>query len=155
VPRSANTILQMSKVFGFAGGLAAAILMLGLCGCGVFYQAGTRYRAARMSQALKPGEPMLEVHRRWGEPDLREYPSDSVEIWSYPYKTNTNDVAAALLYTSSKEGDQGTFLDLTFVNGKLVSWDEKKHTMPAKEHGGFGASIGSPTIAGPGTTTHY
>jgi hypothetical protein len=145
----------MSKVFGAAGAFAAAIMMLGFCGCGVFYQAGTRYRASRMSESLRAGEPMTEVHRQWGEPDLREYPSETVEIWSYPYKTNTNDVTAALLYTSSKEGDQGTFLDLTFVNGKLTAWDEKQHTMPSKERSGFGASFGSPTIAGPGTTTHY
>jgi hypothetical protein len=145
----------MAKIPGVAGVFAAAILMLGLCGCGIFYQAGTRFRAARMSGALKAGEPMREVHRQWGEPDLREYPSENVEVWSYPYKPNTNDVAAALLYTSSKEGDRGTFLDLTFVNGKLVSWDEKQHTMPAKERSGFGASFGSPSIAGPGTTTHY
>jgi hypothetical protein len=145
----------MSKAFGAAGAIAGAILMLGLSGCGVFYQAGTRLRASRMSESLKAGEPMEEVHKQWGEPDLREYPSDNVEIWSYPYKTNTNDVAAALLYTSSKEGDRGTFLDLTFINGKLVAWDEKQHTMPAKERSGFGASFGSPSIAGPGTTTHY
>jgi hypothetical protein len=145
----------MTKVLRTAGTIAAAIAMLGIFGCGVLYQAGTRYRASKMSESLKAGEPMTEVHNQWGEPDLREYPSDSVEIWSYPYQTNTNDVAAAVLYTSSKEGDQGTFLDLTFVNGKLVAWDEKTHTMPSKQTGGFGASFGSPTIAGPGSTTHY
>jgi hypothetical protein len=145
----------MSKVLGAGGAVAGAIMMLGFWGCGVFYQAGTRIRASRMSESLTAGESMLVVHRKWGEPDLREYPSETVEIWSYPYKTNTNDVTAALLYTSTKEGDQGTFLDLTFVNGKLVSWDEKQHTVPAKERSGFGASFGSPSIAGPGTTTHY
>lgn len=145
----------MTRFCGVAATLGVAIVLLAVGGCGVVYQAGARYRAVRMSKSLKPGEPMVEVHRQWGEPDLRSYPSDNVEIWSYPYQTNTNDVAAALLYTSSKEGDRGTFLDLTFVNGKLVSWDEKEHTMPAKEHGSIGASFGSPTIAGPGTSTHY
>jgi hypothetical protein len=145
----------MGKLFRVAGLVAAAMLMCTAGGCGVFYQAGTRYKASRMSGSLKAGESLLEVHRQWGEPDLRQYPSDTVEIWSYPYKTNTNDVTAALLYTSTKEGDEGTFLDLKFINGKLVSWDEAKHTMPAKERSGFGAGIGSPSIAAPGTTTRY
>lgn len=145
----------MSKFCRIATAALAAMLLAGLSGCGLFYQAGTRYRAVRMSESLKPGESMLTVHRRWGEPDLREYPSQNVEIWSYPYQTNTNDIAAALLYTSAKEGDRGTFLDLTFINGKLVSWDEKQHTMPAKQRSGFSAGFSSPTIAGPGTTVHY
>jgi hypothetical protein len=145
----------MSRFSVLAAVLCAALMTSAMAGCGVLYQAGTRYRASRISDSLKPGEPMAQVHQQWGEPDLRTYPDDTTEIWSYPYKPNTNDIAAALLYTSSKEGDQGTFLDLKFVNGKLVSWDEKSHTMPAKERSGFGTSLGSPTIAGPGSTTHY
>ena len=81
------------------------------------------------------------------------------EVWSYPYKPNSNDVAAALMYTSTKDGDKGTFLDLKFVEGKLVSWQEAEHTMPAKERTGFGMGInGSPIGNGTQTTpgaVHY
>ena len=81
------------------------------------------------------------------------------EIWSYPYKPNSNDIVAGLLYTSTKEGDKGTFLDLKFVDGKLVSWAEAEHTMPPKERSGFGAGINAPAITGVGgpsnPTSHY
>ncbi len=102
---------------------------------------------------------MAQIHDKFGEPDLRQYPNDTSEIWSYPYKPNSNDVTAALLYTSTKEGDRGTFLDLKFVNGSLVSWTEAEHTMPAKERAGFGAGISAPPITGPGPSgspvSHY
>ena len=130
-----------------------------ITGCGVFYQAGTRIKASHMSDQLKPGESMSQVHNQFGEPSLRQYPSDRTEVWSYAYKPNSNDITAALLYTSTKEGDKGTFLDLNFADGKLVSWAEAEHTMPAKERSGFGAGINGGAILGPGTasgqSSHY
>jgi len=123
-------------------------------GCGLFYQVGTRYKAERMSDKLKVGETLADVHSRFGEPDLRQYPTNQVEIWSYADKANTNDVTAELFYTSTKEGDSGTFLDLKFVQGKLVTWEEVQHTMPSKERGGFGTGFGSEPIASP-NGTHY
>src|SRR5579871_3842865 len=70
-------------------------------------------------------------------------------------RSNTNDVAATLLYTNTKEGDQGEFIDLTFVDGKLTSWKETTHTMPTK-NGGPGLSFG---VSGPGSAVgnrrHY
>ncbi len=72
---------------------------------------------------------------------MRTYLPGDTEVWSYPYKPNSNDVTAALLYTSSKDGDKGTFLDLKFVEGKLVSWQEAEHTLPAKGHTGIGLGI--------------
>jgi hypothetical protein len=133
--------------------------LAGLAGCGVFYQAGTRLKASHMTGQLALGESMPQVHKKFGEPDLRQYPNDTTEIWSYAYKPNSNDITAALLYTSTKEGDTGTFIDLKFVNGELVSWKEAEHTMPPKERSGFGAGIGAPPISGPGPSnspmTHY
>jgi hypothetical protein len=139
--------------------LAAIFIAILVAGCGLFYQAGTRIKASHMSDNLKQGESMLQVHNRFGEPDIRQYPNDTTELWSYAYKPNSNDITATLLYTSTKEGDKGTFVDLKFVNGQLVSWTEAEHTMPAKERSGFGAGIGAPPISGPGPAsnpiTHY
>ena len=117
---------------------AAAIL---LTGCGLFYQAGTRVKASRMRDSLQTGQTMVEIHKDWGEPDIRQYPTDDSEVWSYPFKTNSNDIMAALVYTSAKEGDKGTFMDLKFVSGRLVSWSEAVHTVPPKERTSFGAGI--------------
>ncbi|HYB90801.1 MAG TPA: hypothetical protein VEC38_07135 [Candidatus Binataceae bacterium] len=134
--------------------VAAAIFALAVAGCGLFYQVGTRVKAGRIADSLQAGQTMLDTHRKWGEPDLRQYLPGDVEIWSYPYKPNTNDVTASLLYTSTKEGDAGTFLDLKFVGGKLVSWSEVEHTMPSKERSGFGAGLGAPPIEPP-AGAHY
>ena len=134
--------------------VAALAIALG-SGCGVAYQASTEMRASRMQRDLKVGESVPDVHRQWGEPDLRQYAGQDTEIWSYAKRSNTNDIAATLLYTNTKEGDQGNFVDLTFVDGKLTSWKETTHTMPSKT-GGPGLSFG---IGGPGSTTgnkrHY
>ena len=130
---------------------ALAVLV---AGCGLAYQAGSRVKASRISNEIKPGESMVDIHNQFGEPSLRAYPNDTTEIWSYADKPNSNDIAAALLYTSTKEGDKGTFLDLKFVDGKLVSWTEAEHTMPAKERGGFGAGINAPAITGVGGTSN-
>jgi hypothetical protein len=125
------------------GLLALAATVLAISGCGLIYQAGSHYRAHKMSEELKAGQTMSELHQKWGEPDLRAYPDQHTEIWSYAVHANSNDVAATLLYTSAKEGDAGTFLDLKLVDGKLVSWNEAKHTMPAKESSGFRAGMGT------------
>ena len=141
---------------GLAGFTIAISLFITASGCGVFYQAGTRIKAAHMSDELKLGESMTEIHNKFGEPSIREYPNDTTEVWSYADKPNSNDITAALLYTSTKEGDRGTFLDLKFVNGQLVEWKEAEHTMPPKQRGGFGAGMGGPNLPGPsGPATHY
>ena len=105
-----------------------------------------------MSDSLQVGQTSPQVHHAWGEPDLRTYLPGDTEVWSYPYKPNSNDITAALLYTSSKDGDKGTFLDLKFVGGKLVSWQEAEHTLPAKGRTGISMGIGGGPI-GNGTQT--
>jgi len=105
-----------------------------------------------MSDSLQVGQTSPDVHHSYGEPDIRTYLPGDTEVWSYPYKPNSNDVAAALMYTSSKDGDKGTFLDLKFVGGKLVSWQEAEHTMPLKGHTGIGLGINGGPI-GNGTQT--
>ena len=135
--------------------LVGVALALALGGCGVAYQASTELRASRMQRNLKVGESAVDVHQKWGEPDLRSDADQDTQIWSYAKRSNTNDVAATLLYTNTKEGDQGEFVDLTFVDGKLTSWKQATHTMPSKT-GGPGLSFG---LSGPGSTTgnkrHY
>jgi hypothetical protein len=122
------------------------VLALALGGCGVAYQASTEVRASRMQHDLKVGESTVEVHDQWGEPDIRQDAEQDTEIWSY---ANTNYIAATLLYTNTKEGDSGEFVDLTFVDGKLTSWKQATHTMPSKT-GGPGMGFG---VRGPGSTT--
>lgn len=136
--------------------LVFAVLALTLAagGCGVAYQASTALRASRMKSDLKAGESMPAVHEKWGEPDLRQDLSDNTEVWSYAARPNTNDIAASLLYTNVKEGDRGKFLDLTFIDGKLASWKEETHTMPAKT-GGPGFSFGIGHSATTGSAVHY
>jgi hypothetical protein len=73
---------------------------------------------------------------------MRQYVGANTEIWSYAVNPNSNDIAATLLYTSIKPGDNGTFLDLKFTSGKLVSWNETVHTVPAKQGAGFGYGVG-------------
>jgi hypothetical protein len=110
-----------------------------------------------MAKSLYPGLTMADVHQMYGEPDIRAYPDQTTEIWSYAKHANTNDMTAAMLYTSAKEGDKGTFEDLKFVNGHLQSWSEAQHTMPAKEGSGFSVSAGGAGV-GPGgvsPATHY
>lgn len=139
--------------------VAIAAALTAAAGCGVAYQAGTRLKATRMSDSLQVGQTSPEVHHKWGEPDIRNYLPADTEVWSYPYKPNSNDLTAELMYTSSKDGDKGTFLDLKFVEGKLVSWQEAEHTLPPKGHTGInmgvgGGPIGGGTQAQPGAV-HY
>lgn len=134
--------------------VATLALMLAGAGCGVAYQASTELRADRMQHSLKAGESMPDIHEKWGEPDLRQDVNNNTEIWSYAARPNSNDIAASLLYTNVKEGDSGKFLDLTFVDGKLASWKEEAHTMPAKTGGpGFAFGVGHTTSTGP--VVHY
>ena len=98
--------------------IAIASLTAVASGCGVAYQAGTRIKATRMSDSLAVGQTSPEVHHAWGEPDLRTYLPGDTEVWSYAYKPNSNDVAAALLYTSAKDGDKGTFSGFEVCGGQ-------------------------------------
>lgn len=126
---------------------------MALAGCGVAYQAGTEIKTNHMRDSLKPGESMPEVRERFGEPDIRTDTDSGAEIWSYASRANTNDVAATLFYTSTKSGDNGHFLDLKFVDGKLVSWSDADHTMPAKRSTGINYGF----TAGPANqpVTHF
>jgi hypothetical protein len=132
-----------------AMGMVAPRILLGLAifavtasGCGLAYDASTHARASHMVRALKPGESSLEVHQNWGEPDLRQYVGRDQQVWSYAIWPNSNDVPATLLYTSVKPGDNGSFLDLKFIDGKLVSWNKAEHTVPAKQGAGFSFGVG-------------
>jgi lipopolysaccharide export LptBFGC system permease protein LptF len=107
--------------------------MIFAAGCGLSYQAASEYRTNKMERELKSGDTMAQVQKKFGEPDIEDRPDGRTEIWSYAKHANSNDVAAEILYTSAKEGDQGTFEDLKFTDGSLVSWGESQHTMPAKE----------------------
>jgi hypothetical protein len=77
--------------------LAIMTTAIAFAGCGLAYQAGTRIKATTMSNSLQVGETSPEVHHSWGEPDLRTYLPGETEVWSYPYKPNSNDVAAAVM----------------------------------------------------------
>ena len=110
--------------------------------CGLAYDASTHARALRMQRSLKPGESAVEVHQNWGEPDMRQYIGSDQQVWSYAIQPNSNDVPAMLLYTSVKPGDNGSFIDLKFIGGKLVSWSKAEHTMTAKQGAGFNFGVG-------------
>jgi hypothetical protein len=106
-----------------------------------------------MSRDLKVGESSLQVHNDWGEPDLRTDVDAKTEVWSYVARPNSNDVAATVLYTSTKPGDTDKFLDLKFVDGNLVSWNTVERAMPAKRSSGFSYGLGPSGASGP--VTHY
>lgn len=127
--------------------------MMLICGCGLAYQAGSRIKTSHMKDQLKPGETAIQVHKDWGEPDLRKDTGENTELWSYARRANSNDLAATIFYTSTKSGDEGKFLDLKFVNGKLVSWAEAEHTMPAKQGAGFSYGFGPGGAVSP--VQHY
>lgn len=100
-----------------------------------------------MQDSLTAGESVSAVRKQWGIPDITTYQGKNEEVWSYASRANTNDVAAMLLYAGAKEGDTGRFLDLHFVNGKLVSWNQATHTMPTKQGASFGFTVGPPNRA--------
>jgi hypothetical protein len=132
--------------------IAAAVLFANsLAACGVVYDASAKARTMHMADSLKAGESTLKVHDDWGEPDLRTPVDGQTEVWSYVSTPNSNDVAASLLYTSTKPGDNGKFLDLKFVDSKLVSWNTVEHTMPGRKGTGFSYGLGG--IATP--VKHY
>ena len=139
---------QLLSRSGFA---FIAFIVIG--GCGLVYDAGARLKTHRMAHSVKAGEPTLEVHQDWGEPDLRESVDSRTEIWSYADHPNDNDVTAMVFYTSTKSGDTGKFLDLKFVDSRLVSWGEANHTVPAKQGTGF--SYGMGPNGGASQVTHY
>lgn len=120
-------------------------------GCGAAYQASTQIRSHRMLDSLKAGQTIPEVRQDWGQPDIITDHGPNAETWSYASRPNTNDIAATLLYTAAKEGDTGEFLDLRFVNGKLVSWSKEQHTMASKRQN-FGIGFGAPN---PHDATHF
>jgi hypothetical protein len=122
-------------------------------GCGVVYDASAKVRSARMAHDLKAGQTTLEVHKDWGEPDLRTNVDAQTQVWSYVATPNSNDIAATLLYTSTKPGDTDKFLDLKFVDNKLVSWNTVEHVMPAKRGAGFSYGLGPSGASGP--VSHY
>jgi hypothetical protein len=133
--------------------LMMTILGVTICGCGLAYDASTHVRATRMARSLKPGQSSLEVHQNWGEPDLRQYVGRAQQVWSYAIHPNSNDVAATLLYTSVKPGDNGSFLDLKFVDGRLVSWSRAEHTVPAKQGAGF--TFGAGPVGASSNVSHF
>ena len=142
-----KTILVVKMKFG------ASIFLIGCMawGCGAAYQASTQIRSHRMMDSLKTGQTMPEVRQQWGQPDIVKDQDQNTETWSYASRPNTDDIAATLLYTAAKEGDTGQFLDLRFVDGKLVSWSKQAHTMPVK-HQTFGIGFGAPN---PHDATHF
>jgi outer membrane protein assembly factor BamE (lipoprotein component of BamABCDE complex) len=116
-----------------------------LAGCGAAYQASTEIRARRMMDSLKTGQTMPEVRQEFGLPDIITDEDQNIETWSYASRPNSNNVAVALLYTAAMAGDTGQFIDLRFVDRKLVSWSEQEHTIPAKQFfKGFGIGFGAP-----------
>lgn len=104
-----------------------------------------------MMDSLKAGQTMPEVRQDWGQPDIIADQDQNTETWSYAIHPNSNDIAATLLYTAAKEGDSGQFLDLRFVDGKLVSWSKQQHTMAAKRQS-FGFGVG---VVNPHDATHF
>ncbi len=147
----AKKIPSMRRAFIYVGVIALFGVLTNACG--LIYGAGSKLRTTRMQSSLSVGEPSLKVHNDWGEPDLRTNIDDNTEIWSYVAFPNSNDVAATLLYTSTKPGDTDKFLDLKFVDGKLVSWNTVEHTMPAKKGTGFSYGLGA--SGGNGPVQHY
>jgi hypothetical protein len=120
-----------------------ALLAITACGCGAVYQAGTQVRAHHMLNTLEVGQTATELHQKWGQPDIITDAADGSQTWSYAERPNSDDVAASLFYTSAKEGDAGTFVDLQMADGKLKSWTEAQHRIPNKKGTAFGYSIGA------------
>jgi hypothetical protein len=151
-PPDQNNLIRVSRKHAVTFCASAIGAALALCGCGLVFQAGTRYREHRMLSELLPGETMTDVRQDWGEPDRIDRVSDDVEIWSYAAKPNTNDPVAFTVYTSAKGGDNGTFLDLKMVHGRLASWSEAEHTLPMSQSGGFGVGM---RTGSPPNPTHF
>ncbi|HLX36536.1 MAG TPA: hypothetical protein VKR29_02005 [Candidatus Binataceae bacterium] len=125
-----------------------AMLMFLAAGCGIAYQAASEHRASKMEEQLQAGMTEAQVAHQFGEPDIEDKPDDNTEVWSYAKHANSSDLMAEMVYTSAKEGDAGTFEDLKFTDGKLVSWGVGQHTMASKERSeitttlGYGRGVG-------------
>lgn len=128
------------RLYGIIGLVLGAALFAS--GCGLAYEAGARVKTSRMTESLKAGQSGLDILHRWGEPDLRTDVDPHTQLWSYASHPNSNDLTATILYTSTKPGDTGKFLDLKIIDGKLVSWGEAEHTMPVKAGSGFSYGMG-------------
>jgi hypothetical protein len=133
----------MRDGLAIVGAIVLTSCMLSMGGCGLAYQAGSRIKTSHMKDRLQTGETALQVHKEWGEPDMRKDLNANSELWSYVSHPNNHDLAATVFYTSTKSGDEGKFLDLKFIDGKLVSWSESERTMPAKQGAGFNYGFGS------------
>ncbi len=149
-----STVLSITALFLM---LAASLL-----GCGVVYQVGNRVRVDQMEKSLQAGQSSLAIQKRWGQPDIIKNVGADSQIWSYAVRPNSNDLTATLFYTAPKEGDTGKFLDLNFASGKLVSWENATHTMPAKRFGGLNfvtpagnVGPGAEYGIGPGGVGHF
>lgn len=138
------------KGLGVAALALAMAMTMTVSACGAVYQASTRLRGERMLGSLKVGESAVDIHSRWGQPDIVLDRGGEAEVWSYAERPNSDDIAASMFYTAAKEGDKGTFVDLQMVNGKLQSWSEAEHRMPAKHGADFGYTLGPST-----NTTHF
>jgi hypothetical protein len=126
-----------------ARGVAALLTMIVFTtGCGIAYQAAAERRANKMENQLTPGLTMAQVRQTFGQPDIEDQTDETTEVWSYAKHANSNDVTAEVFYTSAKEGDAGTFEDLKFVDGKLVSWGEGQHTMAEKDSSPVSTNFG-------------
>jgi outer membrane protein assembly factor BamE (lipoprotein component of BamABCDE complex) len=125
--------------------LICLLLYAALAGCGAAYQASTEIRAHRMMDSLRTGQTMPEVRQQFGLPDIITDQDQNTEIWSYASHANSNNLAVALLYPAAKAGDTGQFIDLRFVDGKLVTWSKQDRTMPTKQlFKSFGIGFGAP-----------
>jgi hypothetical protein len=122
--------------------LVVASGVMSICGCGLAYNAGSRIKTSHMKKNLTVGETSVQIRGDWGEPDIRKRLGEDSELWSYARNPNNKDIAASIFYTSTKSGDESKFLDLKFVNGKLVSWAETEHAMPVKQGSGFSYGFG-------------
>jgi hypothetical protein len=147
------TIPRMRDRLAIVGAIVLMSCAVSVCGCGLAYETGSRIKTSHMKDQLKVGQTTLEVHQAWGEPDMRKDLGENSQLWSYASHPNNHDLAAEVFYTSTKAGDEGKFLDLKFIDDRLVSWSEAERTMPAKKSSGFSYGIGG----GSGTSPlqHY
>jgi hypothetical protein len=147
------TILRMRDRLIMIAGAVSMVCTMSMGGCGLAYQAGARIKTGHMLDRLQQGESMAQVRKEWGEPDLRQDLGAKAQRWSYARRPNSNDLAATIFYTSTKSGDESKFLDLKFIDGKLVSWSESEHMMPAKQGAGFSYGFGPGGAVSP--VEHY
>jgi len=103
---------------------------------------------------LKPGETTLQVHKEWGEPDLRK--DLGAEFGAMELRPGARTATTWRRRSSTPRpspANEGKFLDLKFIEGKLVSWSESERTMPAKQGAGFSYGLGPGGAVSP--VQHY